>query len=62
MGQSVQPRAVQLESLAQVDTDSTDLLLTRGVGTLLWSAPEVLAGQRYGLSADVYRYDYFLFH
>ena len=30
-------------------------LLTRGVGTLLWCAPEVLAGRQYGLPADVYR-------
>jgi serine/threonine protein kinase len=33
-----------------------DLLMTRGVGTLLWSAPEVLAGKRYSLPADVYSY------
>jgi hypothetical protein len=35
--------------------DRSDFELTRGIGTLLWSAPEVLKGLTYGLSADVYR-------
>ncbi len=29
---------------------------TKGVGTPLWMAPEILAGRAYGLSADVYSY------
>ncbi len=29
---------------------------TKGVGTLLWMAPELLAGKTYGQSADVYSY------
>lgn len=30
--------------------------MTQGLGTLLWSAPEVVDGQPYGLSADVYSF------
>eukprot|EP00047_Mylnosiga_fluctuans_P024677 m.167502 g.167502 ORF g.167502 m.167502 type:complete len:1136 (+) comp9904_c0_seq2:40-3447(+) len=30
--------------------------MTRGVGTLLWTAPEVLAGRDYGPSVDVYSF------
>jgi LRR receptor-like serine/threonine-protein kinase FLS2 len=30
--------------------------LTKGIGTPLWMAPEILAGHRYGQSADVYSY------
>eukprot|EP00048_Salpingoeca_helianthica_P013389 m.200588 g.200588 ORF g.200588 m.200588 type:complete len:471 (+) comp15497_c12_seq1:120-1532(+) len=30
--------------------------LTKGIGTPLWMAPEILAGQRYGPSADVYSF------
>jgi LRR receptor-like serine/threonine-protein kinase FLS2 len=30
--------------------------LTKGVGTPLWMAPEVMAGRKYGPSADVYSY------
>ena len=29
---------------------------TKGVGTPLWMAPEVLAGRKYGPSADVYSF------
>eukprot|EP00048_Salpingoeca_helianthica_P008400 m.122089 g.122089 ORF g.122089 m.122089 type:complete len:195 (-) comp14592_c2_seq1:40-624(-) len=29
---------------------------TKGVGTPLWMAPEIIAGRRYGPSADVYSY------
>ena len=29
--------------------------MTKGVGTLLWTAPEVLSGKAYGQPADVYR-------
>jgi serine/threonine protein kinase len=30
--------------------------LTKGIGTPRWMAPEILAGQPYGISADVYSY------
>eukprot|EP00047_Mylnosiga_fluctuans_P017625 m.63196 g.63196 ORF g.63196 m.63196 type:complete len:1176 (+) comp7179_c0_seq3:179-3706(+) len=30
--------------------------MTRGIGTLLWSAPEILRGHEYGLPADVYSF------
>ena len=30
--------------------------LTKGIGTPLWMAPEVLSGRRYGPPADVYSY------
>jgi serine/threonine protein kinase len=33
-----------------------DRMLTKGVGTLLWTAPEVLSGLPYGQSADVYSF------
>jgi serine/threonine protein kinase len=39
-----------------VHDSSTSLSLTRGVGTPLWMAPEVLYGQSYTYSADVYSY------
>ena len=29
--------------------------MTRGIGTLLWSAPELLAGKPYGPKVDIYR-------
>jgi serine/threonine protein kinase len=31
-------------------------LMTKGIGTTLWMAPEMLAGQAYDASADVYSY------
>jgi LRR receptor-like serine/threonine-protein kinase FLS2 len=30
--------------------------MTQGIGTPLWMAPEILAGQSYGISADVYSF------
>eukprot|EP00048_Salpingoeca_helianthica_P008623 m.124701 g.124701 ORF g.124701 m.124701 type:complete len:169 (-) comp14654_c0_seq1:218-724(-) len=39
--------------------NSLDLAMTnvtRGVGTPLWMAPEILAGERYGPLADLYSY------
>lgn len=36
-------------------TDQESLLLTRNVGTILWTAPEILEQQPYGLSCDVFR-------
>ena len=36
--------------------DQATTTRTKGVGTPLWMAPEVLAGRKYGLSADVYSY------
>jgi LRR receptor-like serine/threonine-protein kinase FLS2 len=30
--------------------------MTKGIGTPLWMAPEILAGQPYGISVDVYSY------
>jgi serine/threonine protein kinase len=38
-------------------SSSTGLdIMTRGVGTLLWSAPEVILAQQYTLSCDVYSF------
>jgi hypothetical protein len=34
----------------------SDLMLTRGMGSLLWRAPEIFATENYGTSADVYSY------
>ena len=39
-----------------VDGLPEDRMLTKGVGTLLWTAPEVLSGLPYGQSADVYSF------
>ena len=36
--------------------DRATTMRTKGVGTPLWMAPEVLAGRKYGPSADVYSY------
>lgn len=33
-------------------------LITKGVGTLLWCAPEIHKGLAYSLPADVYRFDF----
>ena len=51
-----------LGTLCNVDCESAVMQvcemsreLTKGVGTLLWCAPEVLRGDGYGLPADVYR-------
>ena len=38
---------------------AADLLMTRDTGTILWRAPEIFALQRYGTSADVYRYTFY---
>jgi serine/threonine protein kinase len=38
------------------DVHTEERMLTKGVGTLLWTAPEVLSGLPYGQSADVYSF------
>lgn len=47
------PRAAS--SNAALDT------MTRGVGTLLWTAPEVLQGRQYDIKADVYSFSIVMF-
>ena len=41
---------------SRLAADRAATMRTKGVGTPLWMAPEVLAGRKYGPSADVYSY------
>ncbi len=45
----------QQQQQQQVHNMAT-VMHTKGVGTLLWMSPELLAGKKYGQSADVYSY------
>lgn len=39
-----------------VSRESSDRTMTAGVGTSLWMAPEVMMGERYGSSADIFSF------
>ncbi|KAG6583068.1 TKL protein kinase [Phytophthora cinnamomi] len=39
-----------------VSRESSDRTMTAGVGTCLWMAPEVMMGERYGSSADIFSF------
>ncbi|RLN56191.1 hypothetical protein BBJ29_003807 [Phytophthora kernoviae] len=39
-----------------VSRESNDRTMTAGVGTSLWMAPEVMMGDRYGVSADIFSF------
>jgi serine/threonine protein kinase len=39
-----------------VSRESSDRTMTAGVGTSLWMAPEVMMGERYGASADIFSF------
>ncbi|KAE9353575.1 hypothetical protein PR003_g3791 [Phytophthora rubi] len=39
-----------------VSRESSDCTMTAGVGTSLWMAPEVMMGERYGSSADIFSF------
>ncbi|KAE9049692.1 hypothetical protein PR003_g3784 [Phytophthora rubi] len=39
-----------------VSRDTIDLTMTGGVGTMYWTAPEVLEGKRYSQRADIYSF------
>lgn len=51
-----EPTPVRSSHRGTNETALDDATLTRGVGTLLWTAPEVHQGSVYALPADVYRY------
>lgn len=45
-----------MDGESEGESRETTRHMTRNVGTLVWSAPEVLEGQTYNLSADVYSF------
>ncbi len=53
---SLQQQRQQQQQQQQPVHHMATVMHTKGVGTLLWMAPELLAGKIYGQSADVYSY------
>ena len=53
-GQLTSSKSTTEVSSAEDGTDG--LFKTKGVGTLLWRAPEIMCGKRYDLPVDVYRF------